>query len=595
MTPGPEPSSADTALTPERYRRVQEVVDQAWQLRFAQRQPFVEAAFGTDARLVSEALGLLQARQDLDGADEGLGAGTRIGNYRVERLIGRGGMGEVYLAKRADHFQRDVAIKVIRTDVDHSEITARFKLELQILASLQHPNIARLDDAGALEDSRPYILMEYVDGIPITDYADRLRLSVRDRLKLFQSVCAAVAHAHRHSIVHRDIKPSNILVTPTGVPKLLDFGIAKVLTPGGQDALRLTATDLTPGTPLYASPEQLSGQPLDERADIYALGVVLSELVAGVLPYVPGQDIDERIRIKPSEAVRQALEQSSGASAREGASVIGRASARATTPQGLVKQLRGDLDAIVMRAVQDQPTARYATASALSDDIQRYLNGEAVDARPNSVAYRTTTFVRRRPLILGLILAALVVVWLGMNAGLLTNLSDGSNVNRNGGLVTTISTATPTPTVTATPTSTPAPTPTASPTPRMVTVEADASYDFDVFDGRSVRSTRKQHHRFLAADGERLWIRAPEYFLNDERRVRAGTSIPVPELAMVYFVGADEDCRVKRPSGDFFLPRREPVAVGKRTFSLNCPPGRRVPTPVTIDISLGVQLRVRFQ
>src|SRR5690606_25102516 len=220
------------------------------------------------------------------GGDAALAPGVRVGAYRIVHEIGRGGMGVVYLAERADEeFEKRVALKVVKRGMDTDEVLRRFRHERQILASLEHPNIARLLDGGATSDGRPYLVMEHVEGEPIDAYCDRRRLGIRERLELFRAVCDAVQHAHQRLVVHRDIKPSNILVTAAGEPKLLDFGIAKLLDDSSPDATPHTRTGLRLLTPEYASPEQVRGAPVTTASDVYALGIVLYRLLSGRPPY----------------------------------------------------------------------------------------------------------------------------------------------------------------------------------------------------------------------------------------------------------------------------------------------------------------------
>jgi serine/threonine protein kinase len=399
---------ADGPLTPERYQRLHELVDEAFECPPGRRRAFLAGTCGTDAALLSEALGLLDAREALEPPDGAVLIGSRVGPYRVERELGRGGMGAVYLARRVDDvFDKQVAIKVINPEMANAEVMARFKLETRILAALEHPNIARLMDAGVMDDGRPFIIMEHVDGISITQYADRSRLSVVERIALFRTVCTAVSYAHHKQIVHRDIKPTNILVTADGTPKLLDFGIAKLLTAGPEDGTPLTATHLAPGTPRYASPEQLSGGQVDARADVYALGVVLFELVAGWWPFVATRPGGE-IVTKPSDVITPAGEQRSIVGTERVAPVPDAiAAARGTTPAGLLLQLRGDLDAVVLAALREDSQERYTTVSELSDDLQRHLQRRPVLARPRTARYRASRFIVRHRA--GFLIGALAV------------------------------------------------------------------------------------------------------------------------------------------------------------------------------------------
>lgn len=322
-----------------------------------------------------------------------------IGPYGIERLIGRGGMGEVYLALRetVDIRQR-VALKVIRRGMGTEEVLQRFRLERRILANLRHPNIARLLDAGATDDGRPYFAMDYIEGVPITEYCDQRRLSVAGRLALFQTVCKAVQHAHQNLVVHRDLKPRNILVTADGTPMLLDFGIGKVLAPSDElGPTPETSADLRLLTPEYAAPEQVKGggTPVTTSTDVYSLGILLYELLTGRHPYLVGNETRheaERAAVEvlatpPSETIRRAGDASN---ARQQISEL-----RSTQPSSLRRRLEGDLDNIVLMALRKEPERRYPSAAALSDDIQRHLDGLPVRAQPDTFGYRTRKFVRR--------------------------------------------------------------------------------------------------------------------------------------------------------------------------------------------------------
>ena len=283
----------------DRFRRCEELFHQAAALGDAERAQLLEAACAGDPALRGEVERLLQAHaragEFIAGpaiarasdwlATEEDWSGRRIGPYRILREIGRGGMGAVYLAERADgQYEHRVALKLIKRGMDTEQVLARFRAERQILASLDHPNIARLLDGGSTDGGVPFFAMEYIEGEPIDAYADRQDLSVEHRLRLFLHVCGAVAYAHQRLVVHRDIKPLNILVTPDGTPKLLDFGIAKVLHDGADEATS-TVTGMRLLTPEYASPEQVDGQHATTVSDVYALGVVLYELLTGRSPY----------------------------------------------------------------------------------------------------------------------------------------------------------------------------------------------------------------------------------------------------------------------------------------------------------------------
>jgi len=318
--------------------------------------------------------------------------GRRIGPYRLIRELGAGGMGEVYLAERADaEFDQQVAIKLVH---GHG-VKSRLKIERQILAQLDHPNIAHLLDGGTLADDTSYIVMEYVDGVPIDTYCDSHRLDLGARLRLFQTVCAAVHYAHQNLIVHRDLKPSNILVTKSGVPKLLDFGIAKLLDhrQAGPHTLALTQADIRIMTPEHASPEQVRGQPITTASDVYVLGVLLYRLLAGIGPYVIASmrlnDIERAICEKSPPLPSQAIGREDPTRARK------LAEARSTSPGRLQRALHGDLDNIVCMAMRKEPERRYGSAQQLASDIQRYLDGKPVIAHGDTFSYRSAKFVRR--------------------------------------------------------------------------------------------------------------------------------------------------------------------------------------------------------
>ncbi len=315
--------------------------------------------------------------------------GRRIGAYRIVSEIGRGGMGAAFLGERADlAFTRRVAIKLIKRGMDTDAILRRFLHERQILASLSHPNIATLLDGGSTDDDRPYFVMEYVDGLPIDDYCNRQRLSIPERIRLFQDVCRAVAYAHGNRVIHRDLKPANILVTADGVPKLLDFGIAKVL-----DASRGPHTAAETGaapamTLAYASPEQVRGAAVTQATDIYSLGVLLYELLAGHNPQLPAGR-------SPRETERAICEETPPIPS----TMTGDAasSTRGLKSGALRRRLIGDLDAIVMTALRKDPARRYGSVAALAEDLQRHLDGLPVAARSEWAGTRALKRILRRP------------------------------------------------------------------------------------------------------------------------------------------------------------------------------------------------------
>jgi len=393
-------------MTPERWAAAQELFEAALALPEDARAAHVESA-AADDELAALVLGLLAADAQ-ERAGEPLGAVVqqamveaagaprpapdRLGPYRIVRMIGEGGMGAVYLAERDDdEFLQQVAIKVARGLLDPERVR-QFRTERQILAWLEHPNIARLLDGGTTADGLPYLVMEHVEGVPIDTYCDDVRLDVRGRLALVLDVCDAVSHAHRSLIVHRDIKPSNIMVTGDGVPKLLDFGIARLALDG--------SAETGPGshrmmTPFYASPEVVRGGQVTTSADVYALGVLLHELLTGTRPL--------RFRTMTSEEVERvvchvdprppslAVRDSDG----PGPAPEVRAAERQSTPAALAAALTGDLDAIVARALHKEPARRYASVETLAADVRAVLAGRPVSARPQTWRYVAGRFVAR--------------------------------------------------------------------------------------------------------------------------------------------------------------------------------------------------------
>jgi len=366
-------------MTPERWREVKEVLDVAVALGGDMRERFLVERCGLDVSLLHEVESLLQSHEvagsafletpagDL-GSRVALPAepnpslvGRRIGAYDIVAELGRGGMGEVYRARRADgQFTKEVALKLVRTGYDSTFITDRFRTERQILAGLEHPNIARLLDGGATDDGTPFLVMELVEGAPIDEYCEAHRLRLTDRLGLFRDVCAAVQYAHQRLVVHRDLKPGNILVASDGTPKLVDFGIAKILdAPGAVDV-----THARPMTPEYASPEQIAGEPITTASDVYSLGVVLYGLLTGEPP--------------------------------------------SRTPTRSHRRLEGDLDTIVRMALRDEPARRYGSVEQLSEDLRRYLENRPVSARKDSWSYRSRKFILRHRV--GVASAAVAIV-----------------------------------------------------------------------------------------------------------------------------------------------------------------------------------------
>lgn len=423
------PPGLTPPLTPERWQAIQRVFHAAAGRPAAERAVVIDAECAGDPALRAEVEALLAEDAGSTGllggpdGDHALGAlaeqllgtdpvgtdafgnaaeplaGRRVGPYTVVRLIGRGGMGAVYLAERAD-VGLAVALKVVAGGLAAPERVERFLLERRVLARLEHPNIARLLDAGIAEDGTPWFAMEYVRGAPIDRYCDTRRLGVAARLALVERVCEAVAYAHRSLVVHRDLKPANILVGEDGSPKLLDFGIAKLLEEGEAGH---TATGMRLLTPEYAAPEQLTGAPVTVAADVYALGVVLYELLTGRRPYhVAGRTAAEIERavlsadpLRPSAAVTRPEERRHTDGRVETIPPEQVARARAAEPAQLGRRLAGDLDAIVLRALAKEPGRRYASVEALLDDLRHHRLGLPVRAQPDTGHYRARKFVRR--------------------------------------------------------------------------------------------------------------------------------------------------------------------------------------------------------
>lgn len=317
-------------------------------------------------------------------------SGTQVGGWRLLRLLGSGGMGHVYLAERVGDFQQRGALKLIRAGVDSGEFLRRFAQERQILASLNHPGIARLLDGGRDAQGRPYLVMEYVEGEPLDRYCDSRQLDIEQRLALFIRIGAAVAHAHRHLIVHRDLKPANIVVTPGGEVKLLDFGIAKVLADAEAPLSPLTHTMAQMFTPAYAAPEQIRSQPVATTTDVYQLGLLLYELLTGQR----AQAITDTSAVALERAICEIEPPRPSQRVGDDRAL---ATARHSTPAALRRKLRGDLDTIVLKALRKTPERRYASAAALVEDIERWQQGQPIRARPETFGYRAAKFMRRHP------------------------------------------------------------------------------------------------------------------------------------------------------------------------------------------------------
>ena len=397
----------------ERWARVKELFEAAVELDSNQRAAFLDKECGGDESLRVEIESLLKSDEltgdfieepafaipgDLfpDNGEEPF-VGRHFGAYQVIREIGRGGLGAVYLAARADdEYRKQVAIKVIRRGLDTDDIIRRFRNERQILAQLDHPNIARLIDGGTTDDGLPYFVMEYVNGEPINAYCDANALPTTERLTLFRKVCAAVTYAHQNLVIHRDLKPSNILVTQSGEPKLLDFGIAKLLGTG-DELFTQTIPALRVMTPEYASPEQVKGEKIMTTSDVYSLGVLLYELLTGQRPY--------RLKTRTPEEIARAITEQEPERPSTAVTHAG------SSPQSAIRNpkfLRGDLDNIVLMAMRKEPARRYSSVGQFSEDIRRHLTGLPVVARKDTVAYRTSKFVNRHRI--GVAAASLVLL-----------------------------------------------------------------------------------------------------------------------------------------------------------------------------------------
>lgn len=424
-------------MEPERWRQIEDLFHTALDCEPGCRAVFLDSACARDPSLRQEIESLLLSYEKgsftetpafaegiklLEESEERSHADQNIGPYRIIRKIGQGGMGAVYLAARADQaFQKEVAIKLIKRGQDTEDVIRRFRSERQILASLDHPNITTLFDGGTTEDGLPYFVMEYIQGQPIDNYCASHKLDTTQRLRLFQSVCAAVHFAHQNLVIHRDIKPGNILVTAEGVPRLLDFGIAKLLAAESSVPDR-TITMVRRMTPESASPEQVRGGNITTASDVYSLGVLLYKLLTGHGPYrLAGRSSDEIERAiceeepeRPSAVIdptqdsgtERAITPQSVSETREG------------TPDKLRRRLRGDLDNIVLMALRKEPQRRYASVLQFSDDIRRHLEGLPVLAHSDTPAYRAAKFVQRHKTSV----TAVALIFLSLTAGIVGTL-----------------------------------------------------------------------------------------------------------------------------------------------------------------------------
>lgn len=421
-------------MTPESWRRVRQILEQALEAAPERRAEYVEEACAGDSALRREVESLLAA--DAGAGTEFLAgsaakaaamlptleengpaagaslAGARIGPYQIAEEIGHGGMGTVYRAIRADdQYRKQVAIKVVRGGLGDEFRVHRFRAERQILANLDHANIARLLDGGTTSEGQPYVVMEYIEGSPIDEYCDQRKLSVVERLKLFRTVCSAVGFAHQRLVIHRDIKPANILVTTEGEPKLLDFGIAKILDPE-ETGVDQTVTVMRLMTPEYASPEQVRGEAITTASDVYSLGVVLYGLLTGRSPYGrasrAARDIVQEVVETEPEKPSASVTRSDAATARSVSAT------RDEVPEKLQRRLRGDLDNIVLKALRKEPERRYASVDQFSEDIRRHLDGLPVIARPDTFLYRSSKFITRHKTSVAAAVAVLLILVTGL-------------------------------------------------------------------------------------------------------------------------------------------------------------------------------------
>jgi serine/threonine protein kinase len=396
-------------VNPEQWQRVKEIVGAALQLGPEERGAFLDEACLQDGKLRAEVESLLAAHADAGGLSENpwgatvaeaSSASQIVGPYHLVRRLGVGGMGQVWLAEQLEPVRRRVALKLIKAGMYEASVIHRFQAERQSLAIMDHPAIAKVFDAGTTSAGQPYFAMEYVDGPAITDYCDRKKLRIRERLRLFLQVCNGVEHAHQKAIIHRDLKPSNILVAEVDgkpTPRIIDFGLAKATVPHAAGEILFTHMGAFLGTPGYMSPGQADPglQDVDTRTDVYSLGVVLYELLTGSLPF----DVTDWKRRRLDDVLRHLREVDpeppSTKVSKNPNSSTARAEARGTEAGPLATSLRGDLDCITMKALEKDRERRYGTPSTLAVDIERYLENRPIEARPAAAVYRLLKYVRR--------------------------------------------------------------------------------------------------------------------------------------------------------------------------------------------------------
>jgi len=422
-------------MTPEELSRIRTIYEQALPLDGSIREAFIQQECHGAEGIRAEVERLLMAHENIPSwlerpmwrpagtfaaLDPPNLEGRQLSGYTLIREIGRGGMGSVYLAERSDDmFHRQAAVKLILPPAGSAQIIARFRQEREILASLDHPNIAKLLDAGVTEEGWPYFVMEFVDGRPIHHWCDERKLSISERVKLFGGVIDAVRYAHRNLVVHRDLKPGNIFVTNDGVVKLLDFGIAKVLSGTAAGRALDTQTLASMMTPEYASPEQVNGTPITTQSDVYSLGVVLYELLTGHRPYrLLSAAMHEMARViveaeptRPSDVVTT----TEPASGRDPLPLTPEtvSAAREGDPNRLRKRLRGDLDSILLMALRKEPERRYGSVDSFAEDLQRHLDQRPILAREANLLERLTRFINREPVIWSGILIGFILICLG--------------------------------------------------------------------------------------------------------------------------------------------------------------------------------------